>query len=181
MPKFSDLLPGILEGFTGQVVEQQKSKREQHQKVEQLQEAERLHQTRPDQRTSQLVLDQLLNLVRQPSEQDIQRSIPQGTIAVPGPQGSVVMGQGQVAPGTSQAPGALEALQMFGLGRAQQQLEPQRAKSLEILQLLSRMGVGTLSQPRVTQEDDPIVQTATDADTGERVAITQSGQVIPLQ
>src|SRR3990167_6552986 len=99
MPKFSDLLPGILEGFTGQVVEQQKSKREQHQKVEQLQEAERLHQTRPDQRTSQLVLDQLLNLVRQPSEQDIQRSIPQGTVAAPGPQGSVVMGKGQVIPG----------------------------------------------------------------------------------
>ena len=30
-------------------------------------------------------------------------------------------------------------------------------------------------------QDDPIVQTATDADTGEKVAITQSGQVIPLQ
>src|SRR3990167_2146365 len=131
MPKFSDLLPGLLEGLTGQVVEQQKSKREQQQKVEQLREAERLHQPRPDQRTNQLVLDQLLNLVRQPSGQDIQQAIPPGTVAVPGPQGSTVIGQGQMLPGTSQAPGAIEALRMFGLGRAQQQMEPQRAKSLE--------------------------------------------------
>jgi len=53
MPKFSDLLPSLLEGFTGQVAEQQKQKRESRLKVDELLQLELLKLARQSQPTPQ--------------------------------------------------------------------------------------------------------------------------------
>ena len=58
----------------------------------------------------------------------------------------------------------------------QQGFEQSMAKRRQAQLVLEALGYRGLQD-----QDDPIVQTATDAETGERGAITQSGQVIPLQ
>ena len=108
-----------------------------------------------EERLNRLIFDLSARVLpRTPTPQEAESSIPQaarraleqlGTVAVPGPEGGVVMGQGEVAAGQ---PSSLDVLRgRLGQPRAQQVIEADQSQALNALRLLGGEGVGRLSTP----------------------------------
>lgn len=150
----------LLSGLAKRLQERRQSEEEQRRAIELLFETERAKQAFPsaEERLNRLRLGLAgLAFRQEPTATEIESSIPtsaqerltRGEVAVPGPDGGVVMGRGEVAPGQ---PSSLDVLRRrLGEPRARVQLETERGRAQQALELLNRLGLGQ-RQTRTSQD-----------------------------